>query len=843
MPVPALLLLFISGALSPEQSRQLVERYNKAQAAVEQHNYEQAASMLTSLARDYSSSEFAEELNFTLAETYFNLGQYSRASDLFTFLLQKPQYSYIKPEAMYGAAISAIMLGNFRQAQQTLERLAKEPGYDKDERTSFALGVLHYFQKNYDQAIVKLTGLDLPEAKFYLAKCYAQTGKPLPALIKFKEITADVPNTPLATMAHFASGEALFINRDYDGARAKFQFFVDNFPYSPLADFASYFLGCALLAQKQYAAAVDHLMPLTRNSNNLLAAHANYFIGYADMALNKAQDAVERFQRVRANYPRTKVASYANLQLSEAMLATADTAQTLLATSQLASMFKTGDLAGVGNYMSGVIFYQVGNYDKASEQFERILINYATTSLREPACAMLLLSYNSSGQYEKAVAIGAKFVADYPDDTTGWRAKTLYFLAEGLYYDKKYSEADAYYQQAYAQSASSDVAPYARLGRCFCLYHLGRLGEAVTGFKGLLNARTSDTLYTISAYLGYGYSLFNQKEYLKSLDVFEALYNTFPGKDFAAIPGYFYAGYCYYQLKYYGQAVDAWTALMNKFPDKNPKAAEAAFRTGDTYFKALEYDKAVATFTFVIERYPFSDFGPPSQALLAQCYYNRKMFLDAVREYQKFLDLYPSDAQGPSVRKSLEASYYFAGQEDSAVMDDFLKRFPQSEMAAEGQYEKGKAQYDAGNYDQAIIELQKAVVNFPGSPLAGDAQLLSAEAYAQLKRWPEAAQAYRKFLDYFPEHVQRAGATFNMATAYFNAGDYQQSLKAFQAVIDSFPESEYVESARKNTEASRKRLGAGTGEAAETGSQVPPESTAAPAKKDSLPPTEGDKKP
>jgi tetratricopeptide (TPR) repeat protein len=843
MPIPALLLLCLSGALSPEQSRQLVERYNKAQAAVEQHNYERAASMLTSLARDYGSSEFAEELNFTLAETYFNLGQYSRASDLFTLLLRKPQYSYIKPEAMYGAAISAIMLGNFRQAQQTLEKLAKEPGYDKDERTSFALGVLHYFQKSYDQAIVKLNGLDLPEAKFYLAKCYAQTGKPLPALIKFKEITADVPNTPLATMAHFAAGEALFINRDYDGARAKFQFFIDNFPYSPLADFANYFLGCALLAQKQYAAAVDHLMPLTRNSNNLLAAHANYFIGYADMALNKPQDAVERFQRVRANYPRTKVASYANLQLSEAMLATADTAQTLLATSQLASMFKTGELAGVGNYMSGVIFYQVGNYDRASEQFERILINYATTSLREPACAMLLLSYNSSGQYEKAVAIGAKFVADYPDDTTGWRAKTLYFLAECLYYDKKYSEADAYYQQAYAHAASSDVAPYARLGRCFCLYHLGRLGESVAGFKGLLTARTSDTLYTISAYLGYGYSLFNQKEYLKSLDVFEALYNTFADKDFAAIPGYFYAGYCYYQLKYYGQAVDAWTALMNKFPDKNPKAAEAAFRTGDTYFKALEYDKAIATFTFVIERYPFSDFGPPSQALLAQCYYNRKMSLDAVREYQKFLDLYPSDAQGPSVRKSLEASYYFAGQEDSAVMDDFLKRFPQSEMAAEGQYDKGKAQYDGGNYEQAIIELQKAVVNFPGSPLAGDAQLLSAEAYAQLKRWPEAAQAYQKFLDYFPEHEQRAGATFNMATAYFNAGDYQQSLKAFQTVIDSFPESEYVESARKNTEASRKRLGAGTVEGAEGGSEVSPESTATPTKQDSLPPTEGDKQP
>ncbi|MBM3323601.1 tetratricopeptide repeat protein, partial [candidate division WOR-3 bacterium] len=397
-------LLLLTGVLSPEQTRRLVDRYNKAQTDVASQNYESAAKLLGGLVRDFGSSEFGNELEYALAECHFNMGQYSRAYESFTRLLSRPQYSYIKPEAMYGAAVSAIMMGNFGESQEMLEKLAKEQGYDRDERTGFALGVLYYFQKRYDQAIVRLTGLEMPEAKFYLAKSYALTGKPLPALVKFKEVTAEVPNTPLATMAHFASGQALFLNRDYDGARAKFQQFVDNFPYSNLADFAGYFLGCALLAQKQYAAAVDRFTPLTRHSNNLLAAHANYWVGYADLALGKAQTAVERFQRVRANYPKTKVSSYANLQLSQAMLATADTIQTLLATSQLATMFKSGDLAGVGNYLSGVISYQVGQYDKAAQQFETVLINYSTTALREPACAMLLLALASSGQYEKSSA-------------------------------------------------------------------------------------------------------------------------------------------------------------------------------------------------------------------------------------------------------------------------------------------------------------------------------------------------------------------------------------------------------------------------------------------------------
>ena len=218
--------------------------------------------------------------------------------------------------------------------------------------------------------------------------------------------------------------------------------------------------------------------------------------------------------------------------------------------------------------------------------------------------------------------------------------------------------------------------------------------------------------------------------------MFEPLYKTFPHKELATVPAYFYAGYSYYKLGYYGQAVDAWGELINKFPADATKAPEAAFRSGDTYFKALEYDKAISMFNFVIERYPFSQFGPPSQALIAQCFYNRKQYLEAVREYQKFVDLYPTDAQAASVRRSLETSYYLAGQEDSAVREDFLKRFPQSELAAEGQYNKGKTFFDAGQYLQAIAELQKTVVTSPGLPIAADAQLLTAEAYSRMKSWP-----------------------------------------------------------------------------------------------------------
>ncbi len=794
--------------LSPEKLRLLVERYNKTQSWLAEHDYNKAAVELFSLVRDYGGSEFGDELRYALAETHFNLGQYAQAQVIFRHLATKARSAYLKPEALYGLALSSIMLGQLRQARAELENLAKTQGYEDHERTAFALGVLDYFERNYEQAITRLSRVSLPEAKYYLAKSYAATGRPLPALLSLKEITTEFPNTRLAILAHFAAGQALFMNQDYDGARAKFQFFLDNYPHSHLADYARYFLGCALIAQKEYNLALEQLLPLTRHPNNFLAAHANYFMGYAYNALGRPAEAIERFQKVRANYPNTKIASYANLQLTQALLANADTTQTLLTTSQLATMFRTGEISGTGNYLSGVISYQQGQLERAEKQFEQVITDYAKTALREPAAAMLLFTLNAAGKYEKSIAVGTKYLADYPQETGEWRARLLYALADAFYYYDKYNEADVYYQQAYAQPAS-DIGPYARLGRSYCLYHLGRLTEAANSFQTLLSARPEDTLFTIAAYLGYGYSLFNQKEYLKALDIFEALANTFPDISQAAVPGWFYAGYCYYQTGYYGQAVDAWTNLVNKYPEGNPKVAEAAFRTGDTYFKALEYDKAVAMFKFLVERHPDSEFAPPAQALIAQSYYNRRLYLDAVREYQKFLDLYPSDPQGPSVRKSLETSYYLAGTEDEAVMAEFLRRFGSSDMAAEGQYQKGRSLYDAGRYAEAALELQKAVVNFPGSAIAADAQLLTAESYSQLKKWEEASRAYRKYLDYFPQHERRDGGYFNLGIALFNLGDYQGSLAAFQTVVDSFPQSEFVTSARQNIDICRRKLGAG----------------------------------
>jgi TolA-binding protein len=241
---------------------------------------------------------------------------------------------------------------------------------------------------------------------------------------------------------------------------------------------------------------------------------------------------------------------------------------------------------------------------------------------------------------------------------------------------------------------------------------------------------------------------------------------------------------CYFDLQYFAQAIKSWEDLIALYPSLTI-AAEAGFRAGDTYFKALEYDKARALFRWVVENHPSNDYARSSQLATAQSYYNEQNFDEAIREFQKFLDLFPASAEAANARRGMEMCYYRKGLESS----DAHKYF------------------DEGDYDSAIDEFVKVVVNFPSSSFATDALLLAAESAVNLESWQRAAELYERYLFYFPEGKERDGVYFNLGTSYFNLKDYGSALSNFEAVVEQFPGSAHAENALHNIAICKNLLG------------------------------------
>jgi len=797
------LLLFFLININYQQS---ITDYEIVHQLFLQEDFQNAAKYFKAMVNKYSGSEFEDEIRFRLAECYFNLNDYKNAKKTFEIILRKKGLSYLEPECLYAVGLIDILQGSFKEAEEVLQKLLKNPAYQQEARANFALGALYYFRGSYEEAKEKLAGINLLEAKFYYGKSLSRLGFPLMAIGMFKEILDEAPNTPIAVLAEFSRGEALFFNGDFDGARIKFRDFTLNYPKSSLTDYAHYFLATSLIHSGDYAAASEQLLPLTRHQDNLLAAHSSYFLGICRMNLGDSSGTVSSFQRVRANYPNTQIASYANLQLTNAFLAFADTMRALVSASQLATIFASGNLSGVGDYLTGMIYFQRGDYFNAAKNFELLIQYHPNSSLREPAAAMLLYSLNNLNQFDRTVTFGSKYIKDFSEESNPWRGRTIYFLAEAYYHKDNFPEAEKRFLEVTKNFFGIEVTPYAKLGLAYSIYNQDRQKEASEIFNTMSQIPFDDSSVVIAAYLGLGYTQYNLAEFHKALDVLEGIYNTFPKDERCAIPGLFYAGMCYYNLEYYAQAIESWGKLVGTYP-MSEKSAEAGFRTGDTYFKALEYEWARALFRWVVENHPFNEYARSAQLALAQSYYNEQSFENAIREFQKFLDLFPTSEEASSARKSMEMCYYRKGIDNAEEMQLFVAKFPHSELAADGQYQIAYKYFDEKNYEKAVDEFLKVVVNFPNSSYAPDALLLAAESVVNLENWEKASELYKRYLSYFPKGKQRDGVYFNLGTVYYNLKEYGEALTNFRAVVDSFPDSPYIENADHNLEICKELLG------------------------------------
>lgn len=794
---------------------QLLDDYEIAHQLFLQENYKDALSYFNGILRKYGGTEFEDEIRFRVAECYFNIREYEKAKENFEYIISRKKLSYIEPECLYALGLINILQNNFREAETILQKLLKNPAYQQEARANFALGVLYYFRGGYQEAKEKLQNSDLLEAKFYYGKSLSRLGNPLEAIKIFKEIIDLAPNTPIAGLAEFSRAEALFFNRDFDGAKVKFRDFILNYPKSPLVDYAHFFYAASLIHYGDYSGAQEHLIPLTRHSDNLLAAHAGYFLGICRLKLGDGLGAVGAFQRVRANHPHTQISNYANLQLTNALLAYGDTLQALTSSAQLATMFATGELASVGEYLTGMIYYKKSDYFNAARFFEQLPSRYPNSFLREPAVSMLLYSLNNLKNFEHSVTFGSKYLNDFPLEQSEWRGRTYYFLAEAYYYLNNFTEAEKYYLLVTRDYFGIELSPYAKLGLAYSLYHQDRQREAQEVFENMSKVPYEDSTLVMTIYLGLGYTQYNQQEYIKARETFEALFNTFPKDERCAIPALFYAGMSYYNLEYYANAIESWEKLIGNFPMAK-KSAEAGFRAGDTYFKALEYEKARSLFRWVVENHPEDEFARSSQLAVAQSYYNQKSYDESIREFQKFLDLFPTTMEAQAARKGLEMCYYQKGLESTEAMQYFVERFPQSELAADGQYQIAQKYFDDKDYIKAMDEFIKVVVNFPASSYAGDALLLAGECAINAENWQKAAELYERYLTYFPKGKERDAVYFNLGTSYFNMKDYGNALKNFKVVTDSFPNSQYITNARHNVDVCKKYLG-------EPGSSATPE--------------------
>lgn len=112
------------------------------------------------------------------------------------------------------------------------------------------------------------------------------------------------------------------------------------------------------------------------------------------------------------------------------------------------------------------------------------------------------------------------------------------------------------------------------------------------------------------------------------------------------------------------------------------------FQTAYSDFISGRFDLAKVEFETYLDKYPSGTLGPQALYYLAECYFSKKEWSDALDKYNEFLNNYPESTLKSSARLKIAFCYYYLGKlkEAEAQFKYVSKNFsylPEGSMAKE----------------------------------------------------------------------------------------------------------------------------------------------------------------
>jgi len=772
-----------------------------------------------------------ESAAFRLGEIEFNLGQYDAAVERLAKLLADYPGGLLRGEARLLQAQAYLTQKRSAEAAGLLRTLlADQQVYENDPRVSLAYGVALFEVGKSSEALVQLGDLKNPLAYLYAGRALMQTGKPLVAVEKFRQVIQSDPQGPWTELSKYLVAEAFFAAKDFLSAMQAYEQFLLAYPQSPLRPGAIYKTGLTQYERSEYLAARGSFQSVMQLApGNEFAALSLYMTGETFLKEGRLKEAGFAYADMASSYE-TVLAGNAQFKLGwcyfkQGELAAAETSLKLMRTRFPGHRLTPAAGTLLGNVLTTQERYRdaVRAYQQSLDLLEATpLADEEKTQLREADLALLNRANLLGGDYPNLVS-GYQYILNHSRPTLNpWRAATLLYIAEGYFRQGLYDKALGIYTEILNSYPIAPESAFAADGTAWCLFKKGeyaRVGQereklpayklrpAVAPSKTvLIEGALPEDLYISNEY-EVAVALFNQKKYADALDRYENFEKEHP-KHQLAPQAALWSGWCYYRLEYYGQAIKTWERVETAYPD-SPSAAQAAWAGADTYFRAQQYEKAIAAYNRIIQTYTRDVSLTHARLRIAQSYYNGKDVPKAIAAFEDLL------REVPDSEESAQVMDFFVQlldrPESKAAAIEALGRVadsrPGAQVAAQARFYVARNYYESGDYAGAVKLLESFAGNLTLGKELADAQFYLADSYYSLARYAESALAYERVTANYPGDKRFPAALFHLGAARFKLNEYLPAAEAFRKLVKEYPSSSYAPVALFNSALAWRKLG------------------------------------
>jgi TolA-binding protein len=495
-------------------------------------------------------------------------------------------------QAILKIAELAAAQRKFSEAEQSLEQfLAQFPDSPSADIARLSLGEL-CLKEYVAQPVVATNGLSEAEAQFdqflstdtnsaFIGKAYLDRGwclwldgKFSESLAAFKTAARLLPPSVDQAVARFKTGDALFVQKDYAGARENYEAVVDNFTNYPAV-------------------------------SETIGAQALYQTLRACLELNDVAGASNALARILKVYPTSNLADNSVLLVGEGLADLQQPSSARALFEKFEERFPDSPLRPEVELALARTYEQEGSWPDAIGIYNRWVEHYPgdTRLLPQVEYARGWANFQA-GRETNAFQLFTNFIAQFPQN--GLAPVAQWWVGDHFYRAGDFVNAEKNYQLLFQNWPASSLAYPARMmaGRAA----MGRLGysDAIVYFISLTSDTNCPPQLVAQALFAYGSALMHMESsdannplanFGQAIQVFKAIGESYPQSEQAAL-AWGEMGDCYLQLAgqpqgahFYDDATNAYALVINS------PLADAAARSQAQIGIGLVFEKRAAQAT------------------------------------------------------------------------------------------------------------------------------------------------------------------------------------------------------------------------------------------------------
>lgn len=142
------------------------------------------------------------------------------------------------------------------------------------------------------------------------------------------------------------------------------------------------------------------------------------------------------------------------------------------------------------------------------------------------------------------------------------------------------------------------------------------------------------------------------------------------------------------------------------------------------------------------------------------------------------------------------------GTEQSAGPDKAAEAAPPKALSENELYAKAKQEFDQGDLENARSGFQDFMKRFPKSNIADSAQFWIGEIYFRQKWYEKAILEYQKVIEHYPKGNKVQAALLKQGLSFYNLGDKANARLVLKELVSKYPSSSEARIAKHKLEGS-----------------------------------------